>query len=203
MFFPSEVKQFFRHSFFNHNSKWKTVLGGVSDDDNPQMCGISLESRAAFCRWKNWKCVKLKCPEIKVFAFTQMSCNKTKAEESGSLWFARQLGQLNWGCIRRPLGKNWTNHAEFCPGLRGSFILSVRFTGSFYQVGNWLETGRVNIRAINNYCWRERLYWCFMECFFFLLTQQMPFVLIGFVRNGHVSHPFLLKSVYVPRVWIT
>lgn len=137
-FLPSIVMLFFFRYGTNPSSKCKTVPRGVSNEDNPRMRGISLESKAAFRRCENWKCVKLKCPEIKMVAYTLMSCNKLKAEESGSL---RQPGQLNWGCIRRPLGKNWTNHPEFCPGSRGSIIFSVRFAGSLHSTGesagNW------------------------------------------------------------------
>lgn len=132
-----------------------------------------------FCRCWNWKCVKLKCPEIKTVEYMRMSCNKLKAEESGSLRFAQQPEQINWGCIRDLWGRIELIIMNFALG-RGpllSFLSDLQ--GHFSQLGYGPENGQLcwlptkYLWAINSCCWREGLYQCLEETFSLTLTTAL------------------------------
>lgn len=135
--FPSQILFFLQYGD-NHNSNWKTVPEAVSNEDNPWVRGISLESTAAFCRCWNWKCVKLKCPEIKTVAWAVINWKLKSLARSGSPSNQDRLIEVRlgtfWGRIELiivifALGQ----------GPLLSFLSDLR--GHFSRLGNGPETG--------------------------------------------------------------
>lgn len=188
----------------DHNSNWKTVPEAVPNEDNPRVRGISLESTAAFCRRWNWKCVKLKCPEIKTVAWAAINWKLKSLARSASPSNQDRLIEVRLGTF----GEELNSSSQILPRVKGHYYPFCQFCGvTSVDWGMEQKLGSLFDYQLNIYelrvaagvtgfinAWRRLFHWG---------SWQLPFVPIGFVRNGRASHAFLLKSVFVPRVWIT